>query len=202
VRYFGLAPEIDLAKNAEVAIAQIEPDMASSARLVFDDIRSQDRITAKPHVTLVHEKNVQAEKEAADEGAVLGPQETLWNTCKALAETEPSPLFDFNMTHLVWDDRVMALVIDDLHPQQDADRGKASPLNLPPEVRAGLHVTVGTRRQDISAFESRGITRFARSKIAEGIMEGEADEVVECGGKIRWAMIGPIRGEGRVRGMS
>jgi tRNA ligase len=75
-------------------------------------------------------------------------------------------------------------------------------LDLPREVKAGLHVTVGTRTEEISAFESRGITRLARERMMQGEREGEAEEAVEGGGKVKWAKIGPLHGEGRVRGMS
>jgi hypothetical protein len=36
----------------------------------------------------------------------------------------------------------------------------------------------------------------------QGEREGEAEEALEGGGKVKWAKIGPLHGEGRVRGMS
>jgi tRNA ligase len=211
VRYFGLAPEIDITALVDEGIAGLSKDLVDSAKAFFEDLKIQKRVAAKPHVTLAHEKNVEAEKDATGGDAAAtappGPQETLWNTCKALAEYKVPQMFDFNLTHLVWDDRVMALVLDDLHPQPTSapdgeDDAMQITLDLPREVKAGLHVTVGTRTEEISAFEARGITRRARKKMMQRQSEGEADEAVEGGGKVRWAKIGPLHGEGRVRGMS
>jgi tRNA ligase len=210
VRYFGLAPEIDITALVDEGIAGMSKDLVDSAKTFFEDLKVQKRVAAKPHVTLAHEKNVEAEKDAAGGDAAAtapGPQEMLWNTCKALAESKVPQMFNFNLTHLVWDDRVMALVLDDLHPQSTSastggDSAMHITLDLPREVKAGLHVTVGTRTEEISAFESRGITRLARERMMQGEREGEAEEALEGGGKVKWAKIGPLHGEGRVRGMS
>lgn len=194
VRYFGLAPEIDLLKTVSTILST---HLEASAQNLFDHLRAVDRITASPHITLAHEKLVEAEQLAAQDDEP-GPFKTLWDTCKSQAESPTSPLYDFEVTLLVWDDRCMALALDHLHPKGDGPE-----LVLPEEIAAALHVTVGTRSEDIAPFESRGVVRKAREAIAGGqsASAGECDEVVDGGGKVRWVDVQGVKSEGRVRGM-
>lgn len=197
IRYFGVAPEINLPSIVKVILSSY-PE--SSAAAFFDHLKTVNRVTAKPHITLAHEKRVAAEREAHPEDDTPGPLESLWNTCKSLAESSTSSLYEFDITLLVWDDRVMALALDHIHPKQI---GAGPELVLPEEVALYLHVTVGTRDEEISAFESRDIVRIAREAIAAGQGEekGEAGEAVEGGGSVRWIRVQGVSSEGRVRGM-
>lgn len=201
IRYFGLAPEIDLAAVVETILPQTPNESAAD---FLAKLKASDRITAKPHVTLAHEKSVEAEKEArrGKEDETIGEHERVWNQCKALASSVASPLFSFNMPYLVWDDRVMALILDDIH-QQLAPKDGPLELDVPSDVQQNLHVTVGTQSEEISAFESRSIVRKAKEMIdaGNGNESGEASEVVEGGGKVRWIKVEGVRGEGRVKGM-
>ena len=198
VRYFGLAPEIDLPDQVS-SLLKTHP--SESAQVFLQSLVHKSRVTAKPHVTLSHEKNVQAEKD--DAGATsedeIGPHQRCWNQCQALASdgSSTSAMYQYNITHLVWDDRVMSLIIDTLQPMNQ----ETIQLEVPEDYAKHLHITVGTINEDISAFESRGIVSAAREGIATGQEEGEADEVVEGGGKVRWFSIAGVKGEGRVRGM-
>lgn len=196
VRYFGLAPEIDLQVITQTILSNMPPSDSESVTALFADIRSKNRIVAKPHVTLAHEKNVQEERESADDGAEPGPYEEAWKTCKNLASADSSPLYDFDITHLVWDERVMALALSKLRQRDDAPE-----LRLPDEVGRDLHVTIGTRTEGISAYESRGIIKAAKAKMVESQAIGEAEEVAESGGKVRWVRIEGLQGVGRIRGM-
>lgn len=199
VRYFGLAPEIDL-PDLVSSLLESHPD--DSAHAFLQDLLSKSRITAKPHVTVSHEKNVQDEKDATGDSvsdSEPGPHQRCWNQCQALASdgSSTSAMYQYNITHLVWDDRVMSLIIDTLRPKNT----ETIQLEVPEDYAKHLHITVGTRSEEISAFESRGIVSAAREGIAAGNEAGEADEVVEGGGKVRWFSIEGIKGEGRVKGM-
>lgn len=199
VRYFGLAPEIDLSALV-TSILSTSPN--PSAQVVFDDIKAKSRITAKPHVTLAHEKNVEAEREALGTEAPPGPHQTCWNQCKSLASdhtasSTSTSMYRYNITHLVWDERVMSLIIDELHP---CDASMIQ-LEVPEDYAKHLHITVGTRSEEISAYESRGLVAAARAGIASGQEQGEVEEVVEGGGRVRWLSVEGVKGEGRVRGM-
>ncbi|KAL1408512.1 tRNA ligase [Vanrija albida] len=202
VRYFGLAPEVDLNFTIDDALAtDIPVKAAASAKQFVASLREKSRVTQKPHITLSHNKNVAAEKEAAAEGSAPGPQEVAWTTCKSLAEAGISPLYDFDISHLVWDDRVMALVVGNLQPQKGVDRDAGVAVVLPQEVEENLHITVGTQNEEISAFESRGVVRVAREAIARGANTGDGGESVAGGGAVHWVAVGPLKGSGRIRGM-
>lgn len=193
IRYFGLAPEIEL---SSLVASVLTRHPSESAQEFLDDLQAKSRIVAKPHVTLSHEKNVQAEKE--DETATSpGPHQACWEQCQTLASDSTSAMYEYNITHLVWDDRVMTLIIDTLHPKS----AETIQLDVPEDYAKHLHITVGTRSEDIPAFESRGIVQVAREGIAAGMHEGEGREAVEGGGKVRWFTLEGIKGEGRVRGM-
>ena len=199
VRYFGLALEIDLEAITDSAISSARSDFAQSAKALFGEIISAKRVIENPHATLAHKKSVEAEREAAGDVGEPGPLESCWNTCETLAEAKISPIYDFNITHLVWDDRVMVLALNDLQP-----RGDVSELDLPEEVKALLHVTVGTRTDKISTFESRGIVSVAKEGIRSNQhnqQQGQACEAVEGGGEVRWLKVDGVKGDGRIRGM-
>ncbi|KAK6908084.1 hypothetical protein I203_102085 [Kwoniella mangroviensis CBS 8507] len=211
IRYFGIAPEIDLGEIVENIIQYStsfgdKNECLESVKEVFDLIKSQGRITSKPHITLSHEKNVATEAEQlAPEGkeGEEGPQKKLWETCRRLSEMKVSMLFKFRLTHLIWDKRVMTLAIEDFRPiPVDKEGGVQVDLEsvLPSDVKSLLHITVGTVSEEISAFESRGLMKVLRDN---GDSEsGEKDEVVEDGGKVRWIRVKEMQGEGRVKGMS
>lgn len=194
VRYFGLAPEINLVAMVSSAL-KASPD--ASAQTFLDDLRAKSRITPKPHVTLSHENNVQAEKEERGEIAQPGPHKVCWDQCKSSAEHSVPVMYTYNVTHLAWDDRVMTLIIDTLIPR-DAD---ATLVDVPEDYAKYLHITVGTRDGDIPAFESRGVVKVAREHIAKGQTKGEALEAVEGGGAVRWISLSGVKGEGRIKGM-
>nr|XP_019045517.1 hypothetical protein I302_05907 [Kwoniella bestiolae CBS 10118]OCF24447.1 hypothetical protein I302_05907 [Kwoniella bestiolae CBS 10118] len=208
-RYFGIAPEINLSQIVESILqsSSLKEGYLESAKEVFEKISSQNRITSKPHITLSHEKNVamEAEQLVADgEEVEGGVQKKLWDTCKALSEMPKSVLFRFEITHLVWDQRVMTLAITDFRPiPLSEERKEEVDLEsvLPDDVKSLLHITVGTTSEEISAFESRGLMRALRDGDGDGEM-GEKDEVVEGGGAVRWVRVGGMEGEGRVKGMS
>ncbi|KLT39031.1 hypothetical protein CC85DRAFT_288952 [Cutaneotrichosporon oleaginosum] len=208
VRYFGLAPEIDIDEVVGDALRSPMPAAAAESATAFiKSLREKQRITARPHITLSHEKNVKAEQDAAGEGAAPGPHAKAWATCKTLAEKGIAPIYEFDVTHLAWDDRVMALVVSNIRPQgetekeRDDQREAGLELVLPEEVQMNLHVTVGTQSETISAFESRSVVRAAREAIARGQGTGEGGEAVEGGGAVHWVAVGPLSGTGRIRGM-
>ncbi|WVQ80680.1 hypothetical protein IAT38_002785 [Cryptococcus sp. DSM 104549] len=231
VRYFGLAPEMDLAEVVAQALEPFRGTLKGDDAVRFlEGLKAKGRVTGKPHVTLCHENNVKLEKVAngravpATDGAEgdekkevtepsgdippPGPQEILWETCKSLSTARFSPLFKYDLTHLVWDSRAMAFALDRMVPiPSPLASGEETPevpdldKVLPDEARMYLHVTVGTTSEDIPAYESRGLIKAVRGELKEGREEGEMEEVVPGGGAVRWVKIGEMKGEGRVRGM-
>lgn len=157
-RYFALAVEIDLAHVVRRALDRAN-DADPSGRAFLQQLVEDSRITAKPHVTIVHEKSVEAEADAQ------GPQATLWNTCQQLRHLLVPTHFTFALTALLWNDRVMTLVVEDVKPQHDStasDDAARVETALCDELKDVLHVTVGTREQSIAPFEARGLVEAWR----------------------------------------
>lgn len=236
IRYFGLAPEIDVSAVVEIGIYHMSPEFAHSCQRFLSYLQREQRLVRTPHVTLSHENNVKAEEEgvgvAEGDGEGVntssapkndntqtkdpGPQRRAWDACKFLVE-HGSPLWAYDVTHIVWDGRVMALILADLRLRPDTavpsngssaagDKKALSKIDestvILPEVRKYLHITVGTKNEDIRPFESRGIVYVAKGRIALGEDEGMSGEIVSGGGEVRWAKVGRVEGEGRVKGMS
>ncbi|KAL7423003.1 tRNA ligase [Cryptotrichosporon argae] len=194
VRYYGLAPELDLSALAALVAAQSMADAAAaSARQLVERLGRDERFTKVPHVTLAHEANVAQEK-ALLADASPGPEERAWDACKRVADGGGQ--FEFDVVRAVWDDRLMALLLSPLR----AGAGTA-PLALSDTTTEYLHVTVGTVGDEVRGFESRGVIRRAREAEREGKQAGEAGEAVEGGGQVWWVDIEPVNGEGRVKGM-
>lgn len=179
-RYYGLSIELDLQHYVEEALGSSGNscrDVKADAEQFLAHLVSHGRIVARPHVTIVHEKTVAAE--TAPEGEAsrsLGPAQRLWNTCEALRQMPSPALFEFNLTALLFNDRVMTLVVDHVRPhvqahseddkaerkQQDRQHLLHVEQALCEDLKEVLHVTVGTREESIPPFEARGLVEAWR----------------------------------------
>lgn len=226
IRYYALAPEIDLAAVVEIAIYHMPPELAHPCQRFLSFMRKENRLIATPHVTLSHEGNLAQEKEAlGEEAAASGPQRKAWEACKRLSETG-SPTWAYDVTHIAWDGRVMALILADLRlvsaSTTDIERsglksdGERAPETIGqvteqseqdakdailPTMVSHMHITVGTKGEDIRPYESRTVVGRVKEMIAQGQQSGEVDEIVPGGGMVRWAEVGKVEGEGRIKGM-
>lgn len=221
IRYYGLAVEMDLRQAVKSAFATVTHNTTSSldmAKELFETLVAAGRITDKAHVTLTHEKTVAAEKEALGqshspgdgEPAVFGPQQQLWNTCAKLADAFPAPVYHFDLTHLVWDQDVMAFVVENFQagelPEVDGQAGDHLPLEVPDELRGQLHITVGTRSPEVEAYEAKRVVSAVRDIVAKRAETGGKEECgvgeVEVDGKtMGWIKLSGLAGEGRIKGM-
>ncbi|CCM01347.1 uncharacterized protein FIBRA_03397 [Fibroporia radiculosa] len=177
VRYFGLLAEVDLVDVIGRRLA--EADTPSEGKKFWDVLLSKKRVTPRPHITIVHSRN-------------LPDQKPLWEQCNALHAQESSPLFRFRLGHVVWNDRIMAATVLDLAVSTndtDPDQtGMDFVLQLPHEVKDRMHITVGTRDNDVPPVEARELVWDWKQK--EGALKGI--ESVEL--KDVWV-------NGRVRGL-
>jgi tRNA ligase len=223
IRYYALAPEIDAGAVVEIGIYHMPPELAHPCQRFLSALQKNKRLISTPHVTLSHEGNVAEERESLGEKVAeeQGPQQRAWNACKRLSETG-SPLWAYDVTHIAWDGRVMALILADLRilpstasSHEDASSGAKLAVEgqvteqsrrdaedaILPTMVSHMHITVGTKTDDIRPYESRNVVGKAKEMIARGQQSGETDEVVEGGGTVRWAEIGKVEGEGRIKGM-
>jgi tRNA ligase len=139
-RYFGLLPEINL---EEIIGMGLEQDDNPSE--FWEGLKKKGRLTKRPHVTIVHQNNVDSERE-------------LWERCLALNRLAISPTFKFTLGSIVWDDRVMAATVE--HLSVDTADGEAQKLaqefisDLSQHVKDRLHITVGTCDAQVPAIEA------------------------------------------------
>jgi tRNA ligase len=204
-RYYGLSIELDLQHYVQEALGShgtSSPDVKTEAEKFLAHLVSHGRIVARPHVTIVHEKTVAAE--TAPEGEAPrtpGPAQRLWNTCEALRQMPSPALFEFDLTALLFNDRVMTLVVDHVRPhiqastdvsdgaerkQQDREHLLHVEKALCEDLKEVLHVTVGTREESIPPFEARGLVEAWR----------KGDE------SVKHVDLTGLNGLGRVMGMS
>lgn len=161
-RYFGILPELDI----EALIApQMEKgeDIPYNGKTFWCELVSDKRITDRPHITIVHKAGLPADAD-------------LWERSTTLAQLPAPPFFSFALGHLLWNDRVMALTIEDLElvkePDNNADPGQEKHefvSKLPAEVRDSLHITVGTLNADVSPYEAKGLVEEWRKGERTGI---------------------------------
>jgi tRNA ligase len=175
-RYYALLPEIDL---NELLSKQLTQESApASASAFFDDLVHKKRVATRPHITLVHSKSITDEKD-------------VWDATSALACRESQPRFSFRISHLLWNDRVMALVVDNVAISLEVPDNEAAGaewlLHLPEYAKERLHITVGTREEAVNPFEAKALVQQWKQQNTTGI---EA-----------WPLSGHVFAEGRVRGM-
>lgn len=161
-RYFGILAELDCEALIAHQIEQGE-DIPYDGKAFWRKLVSDKRITKRPHVTIVHRAGL---PEDAD----------LWERCSTLDRLPAPPLFSFYLGHIVWNDRVMALTVEDLKlakvPENDTDLGQEKHefvSKLPHEIRDSLHVTVGTLDADVSPYEAKGLVEAWRKGKRTGI---------------------------------
>ncbi|KAF7299196.1 tRNA ligase [Mycena indigotica] len=144
-RYFALLPEVSVEttlKNVE-ALAQVK---------FWTRIRQEKRIAARPHITIVHQNSIGSQSS--------GDAQALWERCKRLSEMEQPPLFQFKLGHVVWNDRVMAVTVDDIELVEEGGEGHHGAefvAGLEDELKQRLHVTVGTRDPNVPPVEAKAM---------------------------------------------
>lgn len=163
-RYFGLLPEIDL-------LSLIPPKLEGQDTAFWDALVKRKGLTRRPHVTIVHSKSSPAEPE-------------LWERCMTLHRMDGAPpLFRFKLGHIVWNDRIMGITVDELQIAKDGEgqEGAEFVSKLPKEVRDRLHITVGTRDSDVPAVETMGLVNDWRNGQTQGVHCVKLEGIEEVG---------------------
>lgn len=142
-RYYGFVPEVDLLELLNPIFSPGGDANVADGKKIFGSLKRGNRITTQPHVTIVHSNSL--DPEWARE---------LWDRCSELHLSSTPPTFQLHLGSVVWDDRVMAVVVDKVVPVDGDEAGNSFVDQLPQEVRNKLHITVGTARGDIKPFEA------------------------------------------------
>ncbi|KAL4068638.1 RNA ligase-domain-containing protein [Scleroderma yunnanense] len=160
-RYYGILPEIDLLDVIGTRLDEAE-EVPENGVEFWRALVANSRVTNRPHVTIVHQKNIPE-------------QEELWERCSVIHLMSSPPLFSFNLGHLVWNDRVMAFIVEafDLAtPDDTADAGQEGHdfvSKLHEDIRNILHITVGTADPNIPPVEAKALVDAWRKGERTGI---------------------------------
>ena len=176
-RYFGFLAEIDFVEALEAHISRHkEQGAAGPLYELWDALKRDQRITRQPHVTIVHTNQ-------------LPNMRALWERCSTLYALPTPPLFRASLGHVVADERVMAVTVEELRvddPEEDeGQEGSTFLSTLDPELRGRLHITVGTRDVSVPPFEAVALV--------ESFKKGEKDL-----GKVR---LEDVYVKGRIKGL-
>jgi tRNA ligase len=177
LRYFGLLPEVDL---TEVVGNRLEgaADVQAASQTFWQNLKAKGRVTRRPHVTIVHSNSLHEEAE-------------LWDRCQVLHRLANPPLFRFNLGAVIWNDRIMAVTVDNVELELEESQGQEGHefvSKLSHEIRERLHITVATRDAKVPAVEAKALVEKWRA-----------------GEKIEDVNVAPLEGlvvKGRVKGMS
>ena len=202
IRYFAFLPEVDIVQVVEnllQSFSNVESNSSSvDLRSFWTSLKSSNRITRRPHITIAHKQELPA-------------QQQVWDSCVALDAIKAWPaLFEFRLGTIVCDGKVMSIAVDDLRllprsneeANQEAVRSigvnieesqmaaatKAAEKllqDIPEALKARLHITVGTINEDIKQSEGGKIVQRWKAG-AEGII---SVPIVE-----KFVVIGRVRG--------
>ncbi|EMD34614.1 hypothetical protein CERSUDRAFT_116777 [Gelatoporia subvermispora B] len=176
-RYFGILAELDVDDVLSARMA--EADVSAEGKDFFEKLKSNKRVTKRPHVTIVHSKALPAQQE-------------LWDRCMGLHSLAVPPLLSFRLSRLVWNDRIMAVVVSDLAVSNEEEDVENKALDfvvkLPPEVKDRLHITVGTRDDSVPPVEAKDL-------VVEWKKQGDNNEMNSLELKDVWV-------KGRVKGLA
>ena len=162
-RYFALLPEVDLVEFLEQRLSQVDVD--EGIKNAWETLKADGRVTHRPHITIVHKNNVEAERD-------------LWDRCTALhAMSSTPPTFKVTFGRILWNGRVMALSLDEFSVD-DGEGGAEFVSMLPNEVRQRLHITVGTKSSDIAPVEAREMVQSWNIGLKGGIDVQELDDTI------------------------
>lgn len=158
-RYFGLLAEIDLVDALDAQISRHQ-ERGMPLRDFWEALKTpkgaHGRVTATPHVTIVHSKQ-QEQVDRAPESVLL------WERCAALHALAAPPMFRARLGHVVANERIMAATVEDLcvdDPEEDAGQeGAAFVSQLDHELRERLHITIGPKDASVPAVEAGALVQ-------------------------------------------
>lgn len=156
-RYYGILPEIDIVDLINEAVESNDDSVPEEFNAFWKELRSSRRIPPRPHITISHHNN-------------LPQEQAIWDACQAVAKP-PSSEFRVRLDKAITDGRVMSLTVEELEVIEgpEAEKGRDFMAELPQELLARLHITVGTADKTISPYEGKVLTEKWKSGEVEGI---------------------------------
>ncbi|KIK53778.1 hypothetical protein GYMLUDRAFT_178440 [Collybiopsis luxurians FD-317 M1] len=173
-RYFGILPEV----NLEEVLGNVFTEGESYS--MWMHLKQMKRIAKRPHVTVVHSKSLPGEIE-------------LWERCMEVHAAVDPPMFELTLGSVVWDERVMAVTVDEMRVVggSGADQSQVGTQfveRLGEEVRKRLHVTVGTRDDEVPPVEAKALVESWRAGKTDGIESKVISGEVKVRGRVKGLM--------------
>jgi tRNA ligase len=166
-RYYALLPELDVFEYLDKIFA--DADEEDDFRRAWDLLKLGNRVTERPHITIIHKNNIEENR-------------ALWNRCAALhAIPLNPPMFKATLSKVMWNGRVMAITIEGVgleDPGAVVGKGKEFLTNLPAELEHRLHITVGTARVGIQAVEALQMVLDWDQGSKDGVIVQDLDDTV------------------------
>lgn len=171
IRYYAISVESDL-------LTFLESHFENVPQALYHQLKADGRIERRPHITLVHHKEVDGGDEEAKK---------TWDHALKLSKRYGSDIKPIDVQlgpRIAWNDRVMAVeahLIDPADEMQGVLRHRST-----------FHITVGTKDREVPAVEGKFlITAMLRGK-----------DKTEDGLEVRVANVGTTVAQGRVKGMT
>lgn len=171
VRYYAISVEADLC-------TLLERHFSNVADHLYHQLKSEGRIERRPHITLVHHKEV----EGGDAEA-----KTTWHNAQQLSKRFGADAVVMQVQlgpRIAWNERVMAIEAHLVDPPDDVQGILRH--------RSTFHITIGTANREIPAVEGKWIT--------QAMLAGQ--NKTEDGLAVISASVGSYVFQGRVRGMN
>ncbi|KAG7449651.1 uncharacterized protein BT62DRAFT_985206 [Guyanagaster necrorhizus] len=166
IRYFGLVTEVSL---PEVLESKLSNDT------FWTQLKASGRVIKRPHVTIVHQK-------------ALPGETALWERCMALHQLGMPPTFELKLGSTVWNDRIMAISVDDLKLVDEGDGGQKGTEFLEQvaeNIKSRLHITVGTRDDKVPPVEAKDLVQEWRTAAPAAEVKSVVLEGVVVRGRIK-----------------
>ncbi|SJK97856.1 uncharacterized protein ARMOST_01111 [Armillaria ostoyae] len=166
IRYFGLVVEVSLSEALESKLS----DDAFCTQL-----KAGGRVAKRPHVTIVHQK-------------ALPVETALWERCMALHQLGVPPTFELKLGSVIWNDRIMAVSVDELKVVDEGDGGQKGTEfleQLAEDIKGRLHITVGTRDDKVPPVEAKDLVQDWRKGISTAEVKSVVLEGVVARGRIK-----------------
>ena len=167
-RYYGFLPEVDLQALLDPIFSTRTPD---EGKAFWEHLLSQKSVTNRPHITIVHKNSLPVEQE-------------IWDRCMAVNQSIEPPSFKFKLGHIVWNESVMALSVDDIELESPGvqQEGAEFVSKLAHDIRERLHITVGTK-EGVPAIEAMSlVATWRKNRNMDGVGLIELNGVSGNGG--------------------
>ncbi|KZO94493.1 hypothetical protein CALVIDRAFT_546271 [Calocera viscosa TUFC12733] len=145
MRYYAILAEADLPTLLGELLAEekgADPALVES----WSSLVSKERVNKRPHVTLAHTLDPTSEE-----------KEAFWAECDKISKSPNPPLYEFTISHVLADSKVMSLVVNPdsvrVRPQEGEPLEKPTGPGWSPDRMKRLHITVGRIASDITNVE-------------------------------------------------